>query len=53
MWEKRVEPNSGTAHVAKCFPPLYTVVLEIAAELYCSALYTLKTCATASGVVVV
>ena len=20
MWEKRVEPNSGTAHVAKCFP---------------------------------
>ena len=22
MWEKRVEPNSGTAHVAKCFPKL-------------------------------
>ena len=20
MWEKRVEPNSSTAHVAKCFP---------------------------------
>ena len=20
MWEKRIEPNSGTAHVAKCFP---------------------------------
>ena len=24
MWEKRVEPNSGTAHVAKCFPILYS-----------------------------
>ena len=22
MWEKRVEPNSGTAHVAKCFPKI-------------------------------
>ena len=23
MWEKRVEPNSGTAHVAKCFPKIF------------------------------
>ena len=29
MWEKRVEPNSGTAHVAKCFP------LGLAARVGC------------------